>query len=906
MFRPRGIFFSALFLTSLVITQLSLGARPEPAKDAGLVLQKRAVPVKPMSTQIAPEARMSRVIVKFKEGSQVRLRGSQFVAKEGFSIKEAETLLKPYINGRLNRLFGKSEQELDKAKEIYEASSRHQLADLNLYYKIDVAGNAEAERIINQLNRLDIVEIAYFEPVPEPADYKDVSATPNFEPYQDYLQIAPYGVDAYYAKTQPGGDGTGVKIVDIEYGWNMTHEDLGRALGKLIVGDPSRKDDHGTAVLGEMIATDNGFGVTGIAPGADVGMVSVEALSVSEALLTAVDNLNRGDLILIELHSPGPHYNFQVRPDQAGYVCMEYWQDNFDAIQYAWARGIIVVEAAGNGSENYDDLNIYGQLFDTTYRNSHAILAGAGAPPSGVYGTDRSRLGFSNYGARVNLQGYGNGVYTTGYGGLYNGGGDTNQFYTATFSGTSSASPIVTASIACLQGYYKANFGSVLTSDMVRTVMVATGSPQQGNTSQHIGPRPDLAGAIPNLTPPPSLYTEPIYIDTTVAHGNNLNIPIWLHNRSITYGLDYSLIGDDSLARAPIGNWLEVAPSSGTINAADSVPVTVTLDGSVIPSTMGQYKGIIDISWSQSGQTLDSIAYIPVFLRVPCTPDTTFKISASGEPQGPIYNWIDAKSMGTVIPQNSFYNNYASTPLDDGSAGPYNLPFAFQFYDSTYLKYYVGVNGAISFTDADVNSNGFYDENLHIPGNPFTTFVSPFWNDLTLDPLHGGHGDIYIYESPTHDSTVIEWYRVGNFNSVSDTLTTFEIILTKWGDITFQYQSVGNTGLNNSALIGLNRVDCQSTPYCDSGTPTEHIVDNLKAVRFDQPIMFMAGDANASGLINIADVTYLINFLYKSGLPPKPPASGDVNCNGLTNISDITYLINYLYKSGPDPCYFIM
>jgi hypothetical protein len=221
------------------------------------------------------------------------------------------------------------------------------------------------------------------------------------------------------------------------------------------------------------------------------------------------------------------------------------------------------------------------------------------------------------------------------------------------------------------------------------------------------------------------------------------------------------------------------------------------------------------------------------------------------------------------------------------------------------LKYYVGVNGAISFTNADVNNNGFF-EFLHIPGNPFTTLVAPFWNDLTLDPLRGGHGDIYIYNSPTHDSTVIEWYRVGNFNSTGDTLTTFEIILTKWGDITFQYQSVGTTGLNNSALIGLSQIDCRCTPYFDAGTPAEHVVANLKAVRFDQPVRFMAGDVNSTGLINIQDITYLINSLYKGGPAPTPLVSGDVNCNGLTNISDITYLINYLYKGGPAPCYFIM
>ncbi|MCX6828711.1 MAG: PKD domain-containing protein [candidate division Zixibacteria bacterium] len=65
--------------------------------------------------------------------------------------------------------------------------------------------------------------------------------------------------------------------------------------------------------------------------------------------------------------------------------------------------------------------------------------------------------------------------------------------------------------------------------------------------------------------------------------------------------------------------------------------------------------------------------------------------------------------------------------------------------------------------------------------------------------------------------------------------------------------------------------------------------------------IFVCGDANGSGITNIADVTFIINFLYKGGPPPVPPASGDLNKSGNINIQDVTYLINYLYKSGPAP-----
>jgi len=61
------------------------------------------------------------------------------------------------------------------------------------------------------------------------------------------------------------------------------------------------------------------------------------------------------------------------------------------------------------------------------------------------------------------------------------------------------------------------------------------------------------------------------------------------------------------------------------------------------------------------------------------------------------------------------------------------------------------------------------------------------------------------------------------------------------------------------------------------------------------------GDIDGNGLMNIQDITYLINFIYRGGPAPVPPATGDVNNSGAANIQDITYLINYLYKGGPEP-----
>jgi len=67
---------------------------------------------------------------------------------------------------------------------------------------------------------------------------------------------------------------------------------------------------------------------------------------------------------------------------------------------------------------------------------------------------------------------------------------------------------------------------------------------------------------------------------------------------------------------------------------------------------------------------------------------------------------------------------------------------------------------------------------------------------------------------------------------------------------------------------------------------------------------FEPGNCNGDGIINILDITYLINYLYKGGPAPVPDGlgSGDASCDCTLNILDVTYLINYLYRMGAPPC----
>jgi hypothetical protein len=66
--------------------------------------------------------------------------------------------------------------------------------------------------------------------------------------------------------------------------------------------------------------------------------------------------------------------------------------------------------------------------------------------------------------------------------------------------------------------------------------------------------------------------------------------------------------------------------------------------------------------------------------------------------------------------------------------------------------------------------------------------------------------------------------------------------------------------------------------------------------------VYICGDANGDGMLNVGDAVYLINNIFKFGPMPDPVEAGDSNCDGWLNVGDPVYMINYVFKFGPEPC----
>ncbi len=86
----------------------------------------------------------------------------------------------------------------------------------------------------------------------------------------------------------------------------------------------------------------------------------------------------------------------------------------------------------------------------------------------------------------------------------------------------------------------------------------------------------------------------------------------------------------------------------------------------------------------------------------------------------------------------------------------------------------------------------------------------------------------------------------------------------------------------------------------DSSIPQKSDTVSLSITVADPQII--CGDVNGSGLINISDVVYLINYIFSGGPAPNPIEIGDADCSGLVNISDAVYLVNYIFSGGAIPC----
>jgi len=359
------------------------------------------------------------------------------------------------------------------------------------YFQSPVPPGSTAAEVRERLGGAPHIEVLHVDfPPPPPCTvaYTDDLKVAT-QRYLDAATAGGLGSKSVWNKYK-GADGAGVKVVDVEQGWVFNHVDLKLPGNPLVYGKNLLYQDHGTAVLGILRALDNTIGVVGMAPACSLRVASQWETSTTwntpDAIAAAAQVLRSGDVLVIESQCELSSGSNEFWP-------VEIYSDTWNAIRNAADKGIVVVEAAGNGGHDLDTglawdgktLVVAANWF--TDNDSGAVMVAAA--DGGLTGSF-TRQYESNYGKRIDCFGWGTDVATTGISGL-----TTTNGYRTDFSGTSAATALVAGAITSLQGMVRATTGSGLAGPTLRTHLKDTGNgtlPTYG-LAEKIGQMPNLA-----------------------------------------------------------------------------------------------------------------------------------------------------------------------------------------------------------------------------------------------------------------------------------------------------------------------------------------------------------------------------------------------------------------------------
>lgn len=220
------------------------------------------------------------------------------------------------------------------------------------------------------------------------------------------------------------------------------------------------------------------------------------------------------------------------------------------------------------------------------------------------------------------------------------------------------------------------------------------------------------------------------------------------------------------------------------------------------------------------------------------------------------------------VPADASYT-LAIEPNDDGSDTLLSIPFTFCLYGTNYTSLYINNNGNVSFGSSytTFSSNPFPD--------PTFVMVAPFWADV--DTRNPGSGLVYYKITPTY--AIIKWDGVARYDSTSDLLNTFQVIITDGNDpvlpfgnnISFCYGDMqwttgygGTAGFGGSgATVGVNKGDG---------------IASIQIGQFNAPgIAYDGSFGNYDGVDFLDKQSFYSNFCVGTNMAPV--ASGLSNCD---------------------------
>jgi len=334
-----------------------------------------------------------------------------------------------------------------------------------------------------------------------------------------------------------------------------------------------------------------------------------------------------------------------------------------------------------------------------------------------------------------------------------------------------------------------------------------------------------------------------------------------------------TILATVSIPNVPLGTssrvTLEAIPQSNP-NADDSDSLTVTCDYyniridqiADVPNDQGKQ---VRIEWLSFTDLDPSVTFFTIFRRIDSL------LFASGASGRNLFSVSDSFALFDYPPGR--WEVVTTIPAFGETLYATIVP---TLKDSTILE---GMYYSVFFVRAGTD-------------NPYVYYDSPIDSGYSLDNL-----------SPSPPAGLLAFRQPGAMK-----LTWSPTIALDFDYYTLYRDTLSGftPGLNNRLGFTIDTTFIDSTAqlgrtYYYLASATDFSGNESEPSNEAMGVGYVTGDANADGQMDIADVVYLINYLFMDGPAPDPLGAGDANCDGEVDIADVVYLINYLFIGGPPP-----
>ena len=138
---------------------------------------------------------------------------------------------------------------------------------------------------------------------------------------------------------------------------------------------------------------------------------------------------------------------------------------------------------------------------------------------------------------------------------------------------------------------------------------------------------------------------------------------------------------------------------------------------------------------------------------------------------------------------------------------------------------------------------------------------------------------------PSGFEVTLTWTNLMTYDEIGVTRNG-EPVGTYGGSTTTLVDTVPAYGVYTYEVVGLRGAELGEAAVC-----------TVEAIE----VLFVRGDTNSDGAVDISDAVFMLNFLFRSGRPMGCMEAGNVNDDSTIDIGDVIYLIGYIFRGTAAP-----